>query len=170
MLGRICRRRDFQLPEVRINTAFGWTLVCTPQDYAWLQSAVGREPTEEMLTKPETHWGGTLVPRSVAIAVAGFGECYYGWGLEDDDFHWKLRASHQARPILSRELIHFEHPRGYKSAYLRNKSTYDARVAQGFSATRDSDRNNPNSLFASWLRGSSTELGRYLELASQTIS
>ena len=130
------------------ETYEGWTYVCTSTEHAMLNTEDFDEEGEtNLIMRPDTHWGGTFLMREAALRVGGYAEVYYGWGLEDEDFHTKLGYLCKARPILKRELVHFEHPRPYNgTVFWENERLYESRLQNGIPAMIDHDLNNPHSL------------------------
>lgn len=90
------------------------------------------------------HWGTIAARRSHLDAVAGYGECFFGWGFEDVDLLWKLGALYSVvslERISEVQLVHLDHEHGWYDEHLkeRNRLLHDRRKATGAFATILSD-------------------------------
>lgn len=124
----------------------GWSYVCTPEELALMKSDAFDDQHAELLTKPDFHWGGTLLSREMAYEVAGYAEGYVGWGYEDEDFHTKLAGCFDLERIPTQEVLHFEHSRAYNDRqYAENGRRFRQRSRQGAQAMIEADRSDPRS-------------------------
>jgi glycosyltransferase involved in cell wall biosynthesis len=122
----VCKKTDF---EKNINNRYF--------DYRTIK---------RFIWAPCVHYGGTLCSFSKFMECGGFGEVYYSWGLEDDDFHWKLFKNCQLvsiNKITYTSIVHFEHRRDFNnSTYKKNAEIFDFRKKQSFSSMLREDNLN----------------------------
>jgi hypothetical protein len=93
----------------------------------------GREPEIWNLI---VHHGSLMARRKHLDLIAGYAECYVGWGAEDSDLQWKLAelflvASLARLPDVA--VVHLEHPRSWFDPLLwqRNQLLFDDRRRRG---------------------------------------
>jgi len=114
----------------------------------------GREPQIWNLI---VHHGSVMVRRRHLDMVAGYAECYIGWGLEDNDLQWKLAelflvASLARLPDVA--VVHLEHPRSWFDPLLwqRNQLIFEERRRKGVLDTVFSDLLTGTTPYADHLR------------------
>lgn len=93
----------------------------------------GREPSIWNLM---VHHGSLMARRRHIELVGGYAESFVGWGIEDNDMHWKLSelfliASLARLPDVA--VVHLEHPRAWFDPLLwqRNQLLFDDRRRRG---------------------------------------
>lgn len=120
----VCKKSDFDMTQ-------------NNQDFDWRH-------IERFIWCPCLHYGGTFCSKEQFDEAGGFSETYHNWGMEDEDFHWKLNELYDVRSI--REImppcvLHFEHHRNYNnSTYQANRESFIARRNGAFHDILNHDR------------------------------
>lgn len=93
----------------------------------------GREPA---IWNLPVHHGSLMARRRHMELAGGYAESFVGWGIEDNDMHWKLSelfliASLARLPDVA--VVHLEHPRAWFDPLLwqRNQLLFDDRRRRG---------------------------------------
>ena len=58
------------------------------------------------------HYGGLAIKKEVFEELGGYCIDYQGWGLEDDDFLWKVSQIASVQ-LIQNEVIHLDHNRSH---------------------------------------------------------
>jgi hypothetical protein len=114
----------------------------------------GWEPLFWLFTR---HESATLARRRHIDSVGGYAECFYQWGSEDADFHWKLSEAFclvGLETINELEVVHLDHPRGWfdKHLFERNQLIRTRRRERGVIGTILTDVLENNSAYGRELR------------------
>lgn len=103
------------------------------------------------------HGGGTIVSVEDFWRVGGYGEVYYQWGCEDNDFHWKLSEICQCYELPhvydKYNILHLEHKLYWnKQMFQLNNKIYQNRKRLGLKDVIKKDLSMPSSYGKAYLK------------------
>ena len=142
--------------------------VCTKSEFEMInREGVDLLNTDEFVWKARFHYGGTFCSFSNFYKAAGYCELYYNWGLEDEDFHCKLRAiggiGKIDRIVPNKSILHFEHSTKYNNnTYKRNIEIFKQRQMLGVDEIIKLDKNNKESFIASYIQNNKDVLNSFI--------
>ena len=123
----------------------GQVFTTRPEHHAEYFAAGKWKGMEPQILHQVLHMGGIMMSRVQCATVGGYCEEYVGWGNEDIDLQWKLRAQYDVRQISERqetEVIHIDHDKPYlmKDTWAANKARLEQRKLHGAEVCMQKDR------------------------------
>jgi len=141
------------------NTILDQPFVCTKKEFDMINSEdFDLSKTDELIWKASFHYGGTFCSFNNFYDIGGYCELYYNWGVDDEDFHLKLKSMNGIEQIdkivPNKSMLHFEHKKKHNNTeyYKQNIKIYEERRTLKIDKVIEFDKNNEKSLIGAYIK------------------